>query len=228
MKRLLFTLLLVVLSSNIFAQDEFFFSNPPDYELIGSLIKSKTSNFYYPKLVERFIDADTSLTKDELRCLYYGKVYQDDYAPNKLSLTMEYNEARNKRNLNLMYKAAQKQLEFDPVNLLYNLNMSFVCSKLFKKNSDECTKAARRVTMLTDAILSTGTGRSINDAIYVLRVDDEYAILYVLDLERCGHSTILKDDLFYDKMELRKNRLNFKEIYFDITASFAASNQSFY
>lgn len=226
MKRLLFTLLLTVLSSNIFAQDKFFFSNPPDYELIGSLIKSKSSNFYYPKLVERFIDADTSLTKDELRCLYYGKVYQDDYNPFMFS-TNEYYEARSKGDLKLMYNAVQKQLESDPVNLSYNLNMFIVCVQLFDENSEECIKAGKRVKMLAGAIMSTGTGHTIKDAICVLRVDDEYAILNLLDLESCGQSLIEEENSCYDKLELVDNRYNLKEIYFDVTVSFTTKNNPF-
>ena len=53
----------------------------PNYEWLGRAITDPTSPFYYPTLLKRFADADTSLTIEDLHCLYYGYVLQDDYNP---------------------------------------------------------------------------------------------------------------------------------------------------
>ena len=53
----------------------------PDYDYLKTVINDKSSPFYYPKLLKRFAAADTSLSIEELHCLYYGYVLQPDYNP---------------------------------------------------------------------------------------------------------------------------------------------------
>ena len=44
-------------------------------------IAEKGGEFYYPTLLARFKEGDTTLSLSQLRALYYGSIFQDDYDP---------------------------------------------------------------------------------------------------------------------------------------------------
>ena len=44
---------------------------PPDYERLSKLVSDPQGPYYYPDLVRRFAQADTTLTLEQLHCLYY-------------------------------------------------------------------------------------------------------------------------------------------------------------
>lgn len=44
----------------------------PNYRKIARVVKSPSSPYYLDSLEERFSRCDTTLTVDDLRCLYYG------------------------------------------------------------------------------------------------------------------------------------------------------------
>ena len=46
--------------------------------------------FHYPKLVEKIIKLDTTMTTEEYRNLYYGFIFNDDYKP--CANTSQYDE----------------------------------------------------------------------------------------------------------------------------------------
>ena len=45
---------------------------PPNYRLIKKLTKKKDSPYFYDSLAARFDRCDTTLTIDDVRCLYFG------------------------------------------------------------------------------------------------------------------------------------------------------------
>ena len=53
----------------------------PDYKGIKRMINSDESEFYYPRLMERYINFDTTLTLQDFRLLYYGFLFNDRYSP---------------------------------------------------------------------------------------------------------------------------------------------------
>lgn len=53
----------------------------PDYAKIKMLIQDENNSYYYPKLMARLIEFDTTLTYDEFKHLYYGYIYQESYDP---------------------------------------------------------------------------------------------------------------------------------------------------
>ena len=53
----------------------------PDNEEILSRTIDRSTPYYYPRLMERYIHGDTTLTLDEYHYLYYGFACQDSYKP---------------------------------------------------------------------------------------------------------------------------------------------------
>ncbi len=56
-----------------------------DFDAIKQESLNPTSEWYYPKLKERLLKGDSTLTKEDYRHLYYGSVFQPSYAPYGLS-----------------------------------------------------------------------------------------------------------------------------------------------
>ncbi|MBR9914104.1 MAG: DUF4919 domain-containing protein [Algicola sp.] len=53
----------------------------PNYKTIEKNIKDEASNLFYPNLMKRFKAADSTMTLEEKRHLYYGYSFQKDYSP---------------------------------------------------------------------------------------------------------------------------------------------------
>src|SRR5690242_4415478 len=53
----------------------------PDYKKIEKDIADKESNLYYPKLLDRYLRSDTTMTLEEKRYVYYGYTFQSGYSP---------------------------------------------------------------------------------------------------------------------------------------------------
>ena len=64
-------MLLVLLSLPVAAQDAGR-TMKPNYRKIARVVKSPSSPYFMDSLQDRFARQDTSLTVDDLRCLYYG------------------------------------------------------------------------------------------------------------------------------------------------------------
>src|SRR5690554_4408225 len=97
-----------------------------DYNQIEAAVSDKESSFYYPNLVNRFNKGDSTIGKEELLHLYYGFVFNANYAP-EASRTAE----RRIKNLNYskLYKEAimlaDSLLEVFPVSLSALFEKSF-------------------------------------------------------------------------------------------------------
>ncbi|HQK40849.1 MAG TPA: DUF4919 domain-containing protein, partial [Flavobacterium alvei] len=74
---LLFTILILSVNAS-FSQENSF--KKPDYDLIKKNIEDKSSNYYYPKLLERMISNDTLLDNEDYRHLYLGYVFNPKYS----------------------------------------------------------------------------------------------------------------------------------------------------
>lgn len=67
--------------------------NVPDYQQIKKDINKKDSEFYYPELLRRFQEADTTLSFEQLRHFYYGTATRPEYNPYQFDLSKALNEA---------------------------------------------------------------------------------------------------------------------------------------
>ena len=70
--------------------------NVPDYQQIKKDINKKDSEFYYPELLRRFQEADTTLSLEQLRHFYYGTATRSDYDPYKMAKIDALREAFEK------------------------------------------------------------------------------------------------------------------------------------
>ena len=200
---------------------------PVNYKKIKKEISKKSSEFYYPKLMERYLDGDPSLTLEEKRHLYYGYIYQPGYAGG-LSITNEYlmelldNEDPDDSVLNQIISSCDSILEKDPFNvraLNYQLMSYDALEDQFGYE-----KVLTKLKVIVHAILSSGDGLKKKSAFYVIAVSDEYFIISVLGYEFGGRQSLIEH---YDYLELAKNKDKIKGFYFDISPHLQALNDLF-
>src|SRR5689334_1120719 len=56
-------------------------SIPVNYDSVKAAVTNAEKDTYYPKLLKRFNQFDTSLTLNDYRLLYYGFAFDGGYAP---------------------------------------------------------------------------------------------------------------------------------------------------
>ncbi|OJV40557.1 MAG: hypothetical protein BGO29_14480 [Bacteroidales bacterium 36-12] len=72
MKQILTLTFLLIVFCHVNAQQLTY--QKPDYDLIKKEIQDSSSTFYYPKLMSRLTQYDTTLSADDYRHLYYGSL----------------------------------------------------------------------------------------------------------------------------------------------------------
>ncbi|NLY23683.1 MAG: DUF4919 domain-containing protein [Bacteroidales bacterium] len=216
-----FTILLTLFTSlflSAFSQEDAFFK-APDFDQIRRDVKEPASSFYYPNLLEKYLNSDANMTPEEGRHLYFGYIYQAGYVPTD---TSSYN--------NLLAKALTKKsftaedyshilaysdalLQEDPFNLRA-LNAKLLVYAQ-QNNTVEYKKAARKRRIVQDAIVGTGDGMTENTPYYVIKVAHEYDILPFMGFSFGGEDKILKGNKV-NYLSLGKNRFGVERVYFNI------------
>ena len=219
MKKL--SLLIVVFAAialNINAQDEFF--NAPNYSQIEANIKEQSSSYYYPNLLKKYFDANSEMTLEEARHLYYGYVFQTNYVP---SDTSSYN---NKLSIILSRGSFTPSdyaeiLEYSNALLLQDpFNLRALNAKLLvlaqQNDTEEYKKVAQQRKIVQDAIVSTGDGMSDDTPFYVIKVAHEYDILPFLGYTYGGEDKIIRGKKV-NYLTLGQNRFGVDRVYFNIS-----------
>lgn len=200
----------------------------PDYKTIEKNIKKKKSNYYYPHLFQRFLNADTSLNLSEKRHLYYGYSFNINYSPYGFNIYKDSvfsvfeNDTLLAEDFLKIALFCDSALIVNPFDLkmikyqLYafrNLNDTIAFNKLlFKRN------------MIVDAILSSGNGLTKKDAFYVIYISNEYSIINLLGFEFGGMQSLIEH---YDYLTISENEYGVEGFYFDVSPSLNSMSKMF-
>jgi hypothetical protein len=192
----------------------------PDYKKIESEIKEKTSEFYYPKLVDKFNAADTTMTLKEKRHLYYGFTFQKKYSPYSISKQSEKlrpliaKEKLSNKDYEEIIKLSDLILNDNPFDLR-TLNYKTHCLKQLNKET-ELEKVIIKMNIIMDALMSSGDGISKETAFYVINTSNEYDLLNMLGFSFGGEQSLIEH---YDYLKLDENQYNIPGFYFDVSPS---------
>lgn len=227
MARIIVLLLLVMQSVSSTAQTRTI--TPPNFEEIKSKSTDPQSVYYFPKLLERYQNNDTTLQDDEYKYLYFGAFYNkenDDDASE--SVTKELEKILKKDSLSTYQKKraillAKTVLEHEPFNLK-KINLTY---ELYRSLNDSINARPyfKKMIGLLRTIVATGDGKSKQTGFYVREVSDEYMIVSVLGYKSAGQS--LLHDPPTDQIHLVKNEDNLEYLYFNVTQIFAGYDEMF-
>ena len=189
----------------------------PDYAEIERVTKDKDSEYYYPQLMARFNSADTTLTIEHLRALYYGFTFQKEYSPygippkrNKLN-TLLSKDPMDRDDYEKALEYVNDILEKNP----FNISDLYLLVNLQHDLGD--TTAARQTyikrNMVIDAILSTGDGLEEETAWHVISISHEYDFLRVFGF-KFGKQSLTANCC--DRLEVEENKKGISELYFNV------------
>lgn len=192
----------------------------PDYREIRTSIQNNKSPNYYPRLMRRYVENDTTLTIEQYRALYYGFTLQEDYVPyqqeHKALLDVRkriVDTAGDTKVCAEAIKISQNALEDNPFDLLAISTMAFSFQQL--KDTLSYARWNDKQNMLLDAIISSGDGEDETSAIHVISIEHEYEVINRLGLQ------IETDSLCNDHIEFLKVLPNVEDVrgvYFDFGA----------
>lgn len=193
----------------------------PNYGLIEKNISDKNSPYYFKKLFTRYAKADTTMTLEEKRHLYYGYSFQEEYSPyerpeahknlNEILVKEELDKADYEKIL-LHSASILKQYPFSIRMKEYRI-FSYKELGMHKEAEDETVQA----TIILDAMLSTGDGTTKDSSFYVINTLNEYEIINILGFEFGGEQHLV--DQQYDYLTLNENSYNIKGLYFEVSRS---------
>lgn len=159
----------------------------PDLDKIREQTLNPKSQYYFPKLLEKYQRNDTIMTADEYRNFYLGYMFQEDYDPYRTSpysgVTDPLREkaTHTKEEIDTIRKYAELSLKDNPFDLR---QMSFLVHVLKEKEKNMSAKIWEyRLENLLGAIKSTGTGEDTENAWYVIYPMHEYDMVQLMGYE---------------------------------------------
>ena len=195
----------------------------PDYEQLGQVIADPTSHYYYPSLLKRFAEADTSLTIEEIHCLYYGYVLQKDYDP--YIRIDEEEQARDILNqekvtkkdaqkaLNLLDRAVEKA----PMHLRLYMYRHYANKLVYGEDSKQVVDDAFRYVALISAIAASGDGSDFETAFHVAIVAHSYNFMNYFGFKPTNQSLQFNDGQQFDVFSLEENEYDLDDLYVNVT-----------
>lgn len=218
MRHCFLTLMMLCLFGSLFGQEELII----DFNKIEAEVKDQESDSFYPKLLKRFIDFDSTLTLQDYSLIYYGFSFQDNYLRNKPK-EEGLNELLKSNDYEKVVLECQKILDLNPVSLLANNKMGYALFKLERPES-EWRKYQNRYRTIRKVIVYSGNGLTPESAFKVIYVSDEYDIIYdYFEIPKIKQQTLegLCDKFSIEPSDYYKS----KEVYFDISRKLTRQQQ---
>ncbi len=205
----------------------------PNYEWIGKAINDKSSEYYYPTLLKRFAEADTSLTIEDIHCLYYGYVLQKDYNP--YIRLEEEDQARDilnqdkvtKKDAEKALKLLDKAVEKAPMHLRLYMYRHYANSLVYGEESKQVHDDAFRYVALISAIAASGDGSDFETAFHVAVVAHSYNFMNYFGFEPTSQSLQSNEGQQFDVFPLEENEYDLEELYVNVTPCLAYLSKQF-
>lgn len=221
LKKLTTSAIFIFIINIAFCGDEEPFFKVPNYDSLNVNIHKADSPNYYPKIFERYMNGDTTLTLDNYHHLYYGYTFNINYNPlvvNPLEDSLMMVMARNRDSkfispeiFNDVERVALKSLYYNPFDINVLNILTFI--NQMSGNDLAARQYSDKVRKIKEVILSSGDGTSKNSPFHVISRREEDSILGSLGVEFVKRSYVTVDIEYF----LLKNRYNgSKGLFFDI------------
>lgn len=219
MKKLRQILIILLLSNNGYSQDY------PSFEEIEKLVSDSAQSTYYPKLIERFVSFDPTLSSGEYILIYYGFGFQENYNGYRQEPSHMYYSLFENKEYGKIIEKCDSVLKTVPVCLASN-SYKGQALKLLYPDSSVYKLYFERYINLMDVLLKSGDGKSINTAYKILFLSDKRRIMYgVLELGRYTKQALINH---YDELTVKKSKkFDKKKIYFDVLLPLTGTMREF-
>ena len=206
----------LLISFYSFSQDWEF--EAPNYKKIEKNIQKKGSNLFYSNLMDRFKKADSTMTLEEKRHLYYGYTFDEKYSPYSHS---NYNDSlkvvlqldnHSANDLKEILRFGDSLLSANPFDLRAMDYQLYALEKSEDKKGFD--NKMTQLTTVFDALASSGLGTTKKEAFYVISTSHEYDMLSILGFTFGGTQSLIEH---YDYLTVEKNDAGIEGFYFDVT-----------
>jgi hypothetical protein len=140
---------------------------------IKTVVEDPNSEYYYSKLQEKVKSSSSQITVDDSYYLYYGKIYNYNTLINDLyymELIFKFKDAIEEKDYQNAYSIGKSVLEKDPAELCVLFGLA---KAINDKKIDDCCNIVNRCNNMIKAIISTGTGKNPNEAIFLINGDQD-------------------------------------------------------
>ncbi len=199
-------MMLGLMSQAVVAQE---FAEPDFREIKQAITNTKSPN-YYPKLLNRYLKNDSTLSLQQYRYLYYGFTLQEDFVPYQsatqalLTLRQQMVQEPESEKKSVVYtravQVANNALADNPFDLLAIGTMAI--AQLQRGDTTAYEQWIAKQNSLLDVISSSGDGDSPESAFHVINIEHEYEIINRLGL------IVESDSLCSDRVEFLRVREN--------------------
>ena len=178
--RFILSAILIILCHSCFAQDAtpapVAFNYQRDFRMILDKTKDKGSDLYYQKLIIRFLDNDSSLTRAEILALMIGFTEQRNYKPYKnLAVEQEIFDLNEEGDYEEALSMSKTYLQKNPLSLRILKERSYSYHQLRKRDSADYFM--NQVEKIMNAMIYSGKGKTPETAIFSLGlIDGEHFI----------------------------------------------------
>ena len=211
----IFTLLAFIFVITANAQE----TQSPDYTLIDKEINNSSSPYYYAALYSRYAKADTSMTLEERRHLYYGFAFskKNNHAtkvqnnPNLIKGVLQKTNP-TVADLENVVNYTTALLEVNPFSLTIKQYRMYCLKELGRYKEANIERAQSDI--IIDAILSSGDGTTQQNSIHVVDIDNEYEVVSLMGFEPVDSENEINGK--YDYFILNKNMYNLQGLYFEV------------
>lgn len=200
----------------------------PDFKKIEANIKDQGSSLFYESLMQRFLKADSTMTIEEKRHLYYGYSFQEQYSPygrsgfeDSLNIILQKAEL-NEMDLDKIIQFGDSILSSNPFELSTLNYQMYAYDQL--GDSLGLKNKIIQYEIILDVLMSSGDGTSKENAFYVIDTSHEYELLGILGFEFGGTQSLIEH---YDYLTIKENELGFEGLFFDVSTCFRALKQMF-
>jgi hypothetical protein len=225
MQRTLYILLIALLPLNCFPQ-----FMKPDYAAIEKAMNDTQSAYYYKPLLQRYLNNDTLLTREEYRYLYYGSLFMDKPGieeDNSGSAREERDNILAKKKLDAtdnrsIIRLTHQVMQPDP----FDMKELYIIATAYGNLNDSTMYNVyiRKLKRLVGTILASGDGKTDETGYHITEVSHEHFILKVLEYEFLSQK-LTKHPCDY--IMVKSNKDNVEGVYFDVSQIFGGYSSLF-
>lgn len=186
-----------------------------DLKTIRKDLKNEKSPYNYDKLIFKYKAYPKSLDTIESQHLYYGRNFRDDLVSTLDDDFKVLAEDFKNGDFEECIKQGKLLYEKDPTNL--DILLILMRAYDSKKEGSNFIHHFRQFRTLTDAIKSSGDGKSEKTAYLVNSVGDEYILLNILNLgQEYTRSSKASRDGMLDIWQKEGNTIYIKVLYINL------------
>ena len=199
----------------------------PNYEQIKKDCLNKHSDRYYPTLVKRFAEADTSLQLEDLQTLYYGQAFQQGFFPyahyheqfGTIRAIINSDDEPTPGELDTIVSLANAviaQNPAEPMAYYYKFIGENIASQYFDGDSGAAQRTQLQFQMLFYTIASTGNGLTPQLTMHVVNTSHEYMMMNMYGFRMKSQALMNIDGHSYDMFVIDTNEYGVDTLYFNI------------